>query len=239
MKVAEARSGVIAKEIADATGIALPTTYHLLNTLVDERLLEKDSQRRYVLGGSIGILAHSYLQGKTVPQYMLSALQRLADATEETVYLAAWGERDIRVLATVEGKQVLRVAEATAGVYENAHARGCGKVLLAYAGPDLRSDYLRLHPLQRLTPATICDPDQFEAELDRIRKRGIAYDNEEFASGVSCVAAPLLDEGRIVASFGVSVPSKRFKARRVELTQILQDVISEGMREALGNSSAD
>lgn len=225
--VAEAPGGAAVKEIAAALGLPLPTTYHLLNTLVDQGFLAKDPDRRYVLGPSAGILAQAYLRGNSVPQYMLAALRELAELTRETVYLADWGERDIRVLASVEGSQILRVAEVAGGPYEDGHARANGKVLLAYAWPEFRTNYLSTHPLRRLTPATICDADEFEEELARIRKRGCAYDSEEYALGVSCVAAPLLDHGRIVAAFGVSVPIKRFQTNRAELTETLLRVIAQ------------
>src|SRR3990170_1850904 len=70
--VARQSHGASAKEIAAAQGLALPTTYHLLNTLVDEGLLAKDVHRRYILGRSSAILAHAYLRGKAVPEILLS-----------------------------------------------------------------------------------------------------------------------------------------------------------------------
>src|SRR5690349_7410589 len=75
--VAEQPHGASAKEIAAAQGLALPTTYHLLNTLVDEGLLAKDVHRRYVLGRNTAILAQAYLRGKAVPDSLLAALREI------------------------------------------------------------------------------------------------------------------------------------------------------------------
>ena len=47
----------MAKEVAFANHLTSPTTYHLLNTLVDQGLLAKDKQRRYTLGRSTAVLA--------------------------------------------------------------------------------------------------------------------------------------------------------------------------------------
>jgi IclR family acetate operon transcriptional repressor len=218
--------GATAKEAAFATTIALPTTYHLLNTLVDEGLLAKDSQRRYTLGRSCALLAQAYLRGSAVPESLVTALRRLADRTEETSYLADWGEHDIRVLASVEGSNIVRVAEVAAGPYEAPHARANGKVLLAYAWPEVRAAYLEQHPLDRRTEATICDRPELEAELEAIRERGYAIDREEFSEGVSCIAAPILENGSLVASLGVSVPSDRFDRAETSLTEALLEVIA-------------
>jgi IclR family acetate operon transcriptional repressor len=224
--VAQQSRGATAKEIAASQGLALPTAYHLVNTLIDQGLLAKDVHRRYVLGRGTAVLAQAYLRGKSVSENLLAALRELAERTHETVYLADWGEHDIRVLASVEGSQLVRVAEVASGPYEHGHARANGKVLLAYAWPEIREAYLRAHPPEKLTDSTIVDPEPLEKELARIRKRGYAYDQEEFAVGVSCVAAPLLHNGRIVAALGISVPTDRFKKQRADLTQTLLDVIA-------------
>ncbi len=226
MWLASRPHGATAKESAFATTIALPTTYHLLNTLVDEGLLTKDSQRRYTLGRSCALLAQAYLRGSAVPEALLSALRRLADRTEETVYLADWGEHDIRVLASVESRNIVRVAEVAAGPYASAHARANGKVLLAYAWPEVRGAYLDGHPLERHTEQTICDLLELETELEEIRERGYAIDREEFSAGVSCLAAPILENGALVAALGVSVPSDRFAKAEGDLTEALLEAIA-------------
>jgi IclR family acetate operon transcriptional repressor len=224
--LAERRDGATAKEVAFANRLALPTTYHLLNTLVDHAFLIKDSQRRYALGRSTAILAQAYLRGSSIPDSFLSALRELAVRTKETAYLADWGEHDIRVLASVEGTNLLRVAEVASGPYHDGHARANGKLLLAYAWPELREGYLALHPLRRVTENTICDRARLEEELALIRERGYAYDEEEFAEGVSCAAVPLLENGRIIAAFGLSVPTERFRKTRAEVTATLLEVIA-------------
>jgi IclR family acetate operon transcriptional repressor len=222
--VAKQSHGATAREIASAQGLALPTTYHLLNTLVDEGLLAKDVHRRYILGRNTAILAQAYLRGKAVPETLLGGLREVARRTEETAYLADWGENDIRVLASVEGSQLVRVAEVASGPYEYGHARANGKVLLAYATPELRESYRRAHPPVPLTKNTICDAAPLERELARIRESGYAYDEEEFAIGVSCVAAPIVHNGHVTAALGLSVPTERFKERRPELTATLLEV---------------
>jgi IclR family acetate operon transcriptional repressor len=225
--LAERRHGAMAKEAAFANQISLPTTYHLLNTLVEQGLLTKDARRRYTLGSGTAILAQAYLRGTSVPDAFLTAVRKLAVRTNETAYLADWGEHDIRVLASVEGRSIVRVAEVASGPYEDGHARANGKVLLAHAWPELRDGYLDRHPLRRRTSNTICDRATLDAELERARDRGYAIDNEEYAEGVSCAAAPIFVDGRFVASLGLSAPTGRFKKSRDQLRAILLEVIAE------------
>jgi IclR family acetate operon transcriptional repressor len=219
--------GATAKEVAYANGLSLSTTYHLLNTLADHGLLAKDAKRRYRLGRGTATLARAYLGGAPVPEALLRGLRELATRTQETVFLADWGDHEIRVVAAVEGTHLLRVADVIHGPYDDANARANGKVLLAYAPPELRQAYLREHPLPRRTSRTICDRTELLEELARVRARGYAYDEEEFVEGVCCVAAPLLaDDGVVVAAFSVSVPTTRFATSRADLTETLLDVVA-------------
>jgi IclR family transcriptional regulator, acetate operon repressor len=227
MWIANRPHGATAKEAAFATRIAVPTTYHLLNTLVDEGFLAKDRHRRYTLGRSAALLAQAYLRGSAVPEFLLTALRQVADLTGETAYLVDWGEHDIRVLASVESRNIVRVAEVAAGPYEAAHARANGKVLLAHAWPEVREAYLKQHPLERRSDSTICDLAQFEAELEAIRLRGYAFDLEEFSPGVCCVAAPIHEGGTVIAALGISVPADRFAKAEASLTRDLLTTIGE------------
>ncbi|MDX6399758.1 MAG: IclR family transcriptional regulator, acetate operon repressor [Gaiellaceae bacterium] len=216
--------GATAKEIALAHRLTLPTTYHLLNTLVDEGLLAKHTERRFVLGHSSGIVARGYVRASAVPESYVSAMRDLARRTQEVVSLADWCDRDVRILASVERNNVVRVAEMMNSPYEDAHARANGKLLLAYAAPDFRDAYIAAHPPRRRTQATICDRSMLERELARIRRQGHASDEEEFAPGLSCVAAPILENGTLIASIAVSSTSQRFAENRDELTASVLNV---------------
>lgn len=214
--LAARRDGCSAAEAAAELALTVPTTHHLLNTLVAEGFAVKDSRRRFALGPRIAVLADGFLH-QAVPEYLACPLAELAESTSETAYLASWGEGEIRVLATVEGALAVRVAEAERGPYRHAHARATGKLLLAFARPEVRAAYLAANPPERLTPATITEPGALQAELAAIRERGYSEDREEFVEGVSCVSAPLPTDGVVVAAFTVSAPSQRFDRRRAEL----------------------
>jgi len=235
--LSERAEGATAKEIAFANGLALATTYHLLNTLADHGLLEKDAQRRYVIGPAVARLALARLHGPAVDERLLSALRELAARTRAPAYLVDWGEHELRLLASVEGADVLRVTEAVQAPLRDAHARASGKLLLAYA-PRLRDAYLDQHPPRRLTRTTLCDRGALDDELARIRTQGWAQDAEELADGVACVAAPLVADGEVVAAFGVSVPAERFARVREQLTDTLLGVVQEAAAGAFDRALA-
>ena len=229
VQLGEQPDGRTAKEVAVALGLPLPTTYHLLGTLVAEGFVAKDSRRRYRLGPALGTIADAYVREFNPPEYLVGPLHRLADDSGETVYVVTWRHDRIVVLASVEGGNAVRVSGVTLGYVESAHARASGKLLLAFASDEVRAAYLTLNPLLPVTPRTIVQPDEFELELEGIRLRGYAVDEEEFREGVSCVAAPVIEGGKAVAAYSLSAPTERFGRRRAEL---IDDVLAATRRAA-------
>src|SRR3546814_14292961 len=73
-----------------------------------------------------------------------------------------------------------------------------------------RKEFVQTIPLRRYTGNTITDPEALLVELRRIQEAGIATDNQEFMSGVVCVAAPITGgDGRIKAAVALSAPEAR------------------------------
>jgi IclR family transcriptional regulator, acetate operon repressor len=223
MLIASGATGGTAKELARAAGIATPTTHHLLSTLVHERMLAKESTARYVLGTKVAVLADALERAVTTPEYLLEPLRQLAATTGETSYVCSWRGGDIRVQASIEGHHPVRVSLPPAP-YTDAHARATGKLLLAMTSEEARRGYLAAHPLRALTPRTITDPTRLEAEFEQIRGNGYAVDEEQFQPGVSCVAAPVIDEGVAVAAYSISVPSPRFAEGKLRLIDAVLSV---------------
>jgi DNA-binding IclR family transcriptional regulator len=206
-----------AKQIATALQLPIATAYHLLDTLAQDGMLFKDEHRHYHLGPSVGLLVDAFQRQNTPAEYLLAPLRRLAEATGETTYLSMADGLDVVVMASVEGSHAVRVRGLHVGFRGSVHARGSGKLMLAYAG-DERIEAFLDGGLAPRTPRTIVDPDALRAELAAIRARGYAFDEEEFTEGVSGVSAAVLQGDAPVAAYTISTPTERFRARRNDLT---------------------
>lgn len=206
-----------AKEVSATLQSPLPTTYHMLNTLVAEGALVKNGARGYRLGPTIGALSDAYLEQGEPVAMLESSLRELANLTGETAYVSAWQNGEIAVVATAEGSHAVRVMQLQRGAHGHAHARASGKLLLAFARSGLREQYLREHPLEPRTVTTIVDAAALEKEFETIRQRGYSTDLEEFSDDVSCIAVPVMAGGRIIAALTVSCPTSRFNRSRDEL----------------------
>jgi D-xylose transport system substrate-binding protein len=71
-------------------------------------------------------------------------------------------------------------------------------------------------------------------ELDQVRRLGYAYDAEESAAGLRCVAAPVKDAGeRTLAALALLIPQSQFDVRQVaQLAGLVMAAAAEACEEA-------
>ena len=235
LKIAELPGPITPKELAQLTQTPLPSTYHLLRVLVDLGALVKLDREGYRLGPAIGALSDSYLEQGEPLRVLEPAVRELAKITNETSYMTAWRNGKIEVVVTVSSSRPVRVAPLAHGSQNFAHARASGKIMLAYARPNLREEYLYSNPLDSITPHTIDNAGALEKELHEILQKGYATDLEEFALDVSCLSVPVLASGHLIAALTVSAPTSRFNK---EFDSLLSSIwASKGHAERLLSGS--
>ena len=139
-------------------------------------------------------------------------LQKIADATQETVYFGIHHENRVLYLETrTPGEQFQR---PILGEKAPMYCTGLGKCLLAF-GKDSYLDDIS-EPFPPYTVNTITRKEKLLEELEEIRKRGYSTDNMEHEFGISCVAVPLFGlSGEIIGAVSVSGPSLRFTAQTI------------------------
>jgi DNA-binding IclR family transcriptional regulator len=222
--VATEPAGRTAKEVAVGVGLALPTAYHLLGSLVGVELLTKSASRRYVLGPKLGLLAEAFSAQMRAPQYLLQRLEQLAEQTGETAYLSVWREDDAVVMSIIEGRHAVRVSGLHLGYRGEAHRRATGKVLLAFAPSGTVDRYVASHELAADAADGTNAIQTLRDELEAIRDRGYAIDEEDFAPGVACISAPVGDGSVAIC---VSAPVERFRLTRDRLLAAVRDAVSD------------
>lgn len=204
-----------APALAAAVGLNRTTTWRLLTTLEQERLVSCDRATGWwALGFGLLDLAGQAAGG--LAQAARPVLSQVAVRTGET-----------SALAVLRGGELTYVAEASAGAVVAAawqgrqvpvHATSTGKVLLAWSDPaDLRT-LLRLprsRRLQRYTPTTVTSYRRLQEELEATRVRGYAVCRGEYETTAWGVSAPVLDvAGRVVAVVSIWGPGDRLTEER-------------------------
>ncbi|HET7407876.1 MAG TPA: IclR family transcriptional regulator [Mycobacteriales bacterium] len=194
------------QEIADRSGLPRSTTHRILDTLVRLRWLEhrgggyRLGMRSLELGGLA--VAHNELREATAP-----LLHDLHLRTQATVHLSVLDRLDIVYLDRVAGRGGSAVKTRVGG-RTPAHATAAGKAMLAWLDPRVVDATFRDRLVPR-TPRTLPTVEALAQELVAVRARGgVAYDREESAPGVACVAAPLRGSGRAIAAISLTGPAR-------------------------------
>lgn len=213
-----------ARQLAERVGLKVATAHHLLNTLEhSEFVLRRDSMFTPSSRKIINYYS-SLVRGIRIDPEGLAKIRALAERTSETAYLATMSDVTVTIAAVAEGGHAVRVTDVYPGLRGHEHARASGKVLLAAQNDAVVDEFIARNKFEARTQHTITDPVAFRAELDAIRKRGYAIDDEEYTIGVVCVGA-VLRTGNAAANSAVVVamPKARYEtAGRACVDQLLE-----------------
>ncbi len=197
-------------ELARQAGVAKSTAFRLLALLEDAELVERDgrgyrlSWRLFELGTSVQRRWPSGLREIAAP-WLTEVFVR---AGGNVVHLAVLDGTDVLYLDKVSSPRSPRVPTAV-GSRVPAGCTGLGKVILANSPGSLVRTVVE-SGLPRRTPYSITEPGRMVAELQRVRKAGVAVDREESSLGITCVAAPIITGANVIAAVSVSGPTSHF-----------------------------
>lgn len=201
--VAAHEYGAPAKQLARETGLALPTTYHLLRTLVHEGYLSRD-KGLFFLGEAAERLSSSGARQKR-RSTVVDALARWRDTLGVPVYYAVYREGEIELMC-VSDTPANPAVEEWADFRETGHAHAIGQCLLSQLDEEARRDHLDRYPVQALTPYTVRDNHSLLRRLERVRRMEPVTERQEYALGAVCAAIPLT-LGTTAATMAISLPA--------------------------------
>jgi len=223
--IAELGGETTLSRLAGRTGLNISTCHHLLATLAQRGFVTRGAGRRgYALGARILYLSHICLQ-VDLPKRAQAALDRINQATGETVHLAALHGDELVTVLKREGRHAVRVDAGAVGSASAAHATATGKAILAWLPEHEIRRILAAHGMSKFTPNTITDFDELIENLRLVRRHGFALDREEFRPGVVCVGAAIRDQsGAVVGAISASTPGMR--ANDDHITQMRDEVVA-------------
>ncbi|GAX54173.1 transcriptional regulator [Streptomyces olivochromogenes] len=200
--VAAREHGAPAKQLAREAGLALPTAYHLLRTLVHEGYLCRD-KGLFFLGEAAERLGSSGAQQKR-RSTVSETLAQWRDSVGAPVYYAVYrdGEIEVMCVADTPGNPAV---EEWADFRETGHAHAIGQCLLSQLDEKARRDHLDRYPVQSITPYTVRDNVSLLRRLERTGRMEPVVERQEYALGTVCAALPIT-VGTTAAAMAISLP---------------------------------
>lgn len=200
-------------ELARRTGIPKATVSRLVKELAGVGLLERNGTK-VGLGLRLFELGECASRRRSVREVALPFMADLREATGQTIHLAILDGADVVYVEILRGRNAPRFPSAV-GRRLPAHATGVGKALLA-AAPGQVTEAVITAGLKRVGPRTITAPGTLIRQLKLISSSGVAYEHEESAPGVACVASAIqIHDGPPVAAVSASGWIGKVDIRRV------------------------
>jgi IclR family acetate operon transcriptional repressor len=238
--VARSHDGLTLTEAAQTVGLPPSTAHRLLTTLQQARFVRFDPVASlWQIGVQAFVVGNAFARTRDVLMMARPQMRRLMEACNETVNLYVMDEGGEAVcMGQVECRQLMR-AIARPGGRVKMHCSGVGKAMLAFLPEREVGRVLERHGLPRATERTLTTPKALRADLEQVRARGYAVDDEEHAVGLRCVAAAILDEhGLPLAGLSVSGPTARIPDHRVALLGALVMEAAQAVTAEVGGLSA-
>ncbi|GAA3695591.1 IclR family transcriptional regulator [Arthrobacter ginkgonis] len=219
--LAESRGRLTLSELATRTGLPRSSVHRTIQDLESELYVVRTSDRPgYTLGPGVlkfGLAGHLQLLSAN-----RSKLVSLARETNENAELAIFNGREAVIVDQVASPERL-IGVTKVGRSFSLHASCIGKALLASL-PPVRAEELLPDALERFTDTTVVDRGDLLAELDVIRRVGIAVDIEEHDVGICAVATAMVGPTGALQAIAVVMPTRRFAAKGAAALWGLKDL---------------
>jgi IclR family KDG regulon transcriptional repressor len=234
----ESPQGLTAKHVAERSRLPVSTIHRFLANLEGAGFLKCGGDGVYHLGIACFAIGQAALGQLDIRRVSLPYLQELNRQTRETIHLTVRHGLSAVYVEKLDSPEQLRI-HSRIGAAVPLYCTAVGKVMLAYMPDDERKRALPQLGLQRLTPNTVGNLQELEAELYRVRKNGYACDLEEHELHIRCIAAPIWDHASVVnASLSITAPVVRMPVTRLrQLATLIQTAGLQISRE-LGYQSA-
>jgi IclR family KDG regulon transcriptional repressor len=203
-------------EVAERTDLAKSTAARMLASLAREGAVEQvPGETRYRLGGRIVSLAAGVVPTRRLVSLARPSLVELASAVGEAAGLAVVDGFAVHYVDQVDTSHQVQIRDWT-GTRVPMHAVSSGQVFLANMSEPAIERYLAL-PRVAFTDRTLTDSTALRERLRGVLLAGYAWVHDEFAEGLSSVAAPIVDAlGNVNAAVHVHGPSYRFPGAGTE-----------------------
>ena len=187
------------------------TTHRYVATLATLGYLDQDeATRKYRLGLRVLDLGFAVLGSLELREIAAPHLRRLTETTGHTANLAVRDDTDVILIDRVSGRPC-RYHHFEFSLHIGSrlppYCSATGKTLLAFLPRQDLDRLLDTIDLTQRGPRTLTDRTALLAELEQVRRTGIAVNDEELDNGLRSIAAPVRSRsGSVVAAVNLAIP---------------------------------
>jgi IclR family acetate operon transcriptional repressor len=204
-------------QVARAAGLSESTALRYLMSLAKHDFVERNAiTGSFRLGLRLFRLGTLAVDRRDVVTLARPAMDALLKTFGESVNLATRQQGNIVLISVLDSPNPVRKG-ARVGETDSWHATSLGKALLAAMQPAEAEAMLGDMQLVGFTPNTMVTTDSLLRDLQAVRTRGYAIDDEESVEGLRCVGAAIRDHGGNPSyALSVSGPKSRMSYSKIQ-----------------------
>ena len=222
------------QDIAQKADMSPSTVLRFLNTFIDFGYAKQDPDTSlYYLTLKLADLGNRNRINYPFQGSLRKYIKDIATHFNESSSLCIEDNMQMVYIATEEGPSHMLQTLSRIGRIAPMHSTGVGKIFLTQYSDAQLDELVRKRGLAKLTEKTITSLPELKAEIEKVRKQGYAFDEEECEIGVRCVAVPIKEySGKIVAAMSISAPITRLTYERTnEIIKYLLDLSAQASAE--------
>lgn len=228
-------------DISRQMGLGKSTIYGLVNTLVQEGYLEQNPENKcYRLGIKLFEMGCIVQERMDIREIAKPYLKELSSCFKMTVHMGLYKDYEVVYIDKVDAPDT-RIVYSQVGKRAPMYCTGIGKAVLAELEQPEIEFLLEGQKRESLTSHTLTEKDDIIRELEEIRQRGYAIDNEEVELGLKCVASAIYDyQGKPAAAISISSSAVRMTEEQIEeVSRKLKKAAADISRKLGYRSSAE
>ncbi|MFC6260422.1 IclR family transcriptional regulator [Levilactobacillus fujinensis] len=198
-------------DLTHLTKLPKTTVFRLLTTLEAVNAVDKNANQQYKIGPRLIPYAKSVEHQNLLVQTAIPFMKDFVKQTKEDINLGVLYKDQVLYLHSEQGDKFR--LQVNLFPVAPLYCSSLGKIFLSEFSPTDLDTYLAQEELDERTINTIVDPDKLKVEIAAAKKDQLAYDNEEYEYGLTCMAVPLYQDGKVVAAASVSGPTSRLRVR--------------------------
>jgi DNA-binding IclR family transcriptional regulator len=227
--ISETSNGLGISDLSKKLKIGKSTVHGITAALEEMGVLVREPiHKRYTVGYSLVELCRTAYGKIELKDLARKPMEKLMEKVGETVFLGVLNGDHVTIVDTVESRNEMKITSPP-GTRLPLLAGATGRVLLSQIDKGKAKEIMQKKGLTRYTSKTVVDPHQFLREIEQVKKRGYAVDDEEYITGVRAVAAPLLSTSSApaalwVVGFTSALDDQKVKTVIREIQETLQEI---------------
>ena len=202
-QIARHKKGISISDLSRKLEISKGTVHGITSALQEQGAIARDPRtKRYTLGHTLFELGRAAYGRIDVKDIARPFMEDLMVKTGESVFLGVKNVDHVTIIDIVESSSDLKITSPI-GTTIPLLAGATGKVFLAHMSEAQVTHLLQSKGIRRYTENTVTRITEFVKQTRAAEKNGFAIDEEEYISGVRAVAAPIHNNGSLLAAIWV------------------------------------